>query len=145
MGQEVITSETDLLGSFARVSVDTSLYSEIAIFKAVYWYTNRYYLYLSRNRENGRMEIEIRPKDLKNEEDLTSVCREFCNSLIDYKVRQQVIEETAAIRDSLIKKAFFEGQNNRVHVPVKSNESALPLQGQSYRSDPLNIFPKQTS
>src|SRR5207248_1965593 len=37
---------TDQLGDYAVVAVDQAIYSEEAIFKAAYWFTDRFYVFL---------------------------------------------------------------------------------------------------
>jgi His-Xaa-Ser system protein HxsD len=40
---------------------------------------------------------------------LQEACAEFCNSLVDFRVRGLVLSETAGVREALVSKAFVEG------------------------------------
>ncbi len=100
--------ETDLFGGFASISVDRKLYTEAAIFKAAYWFTDKFYVYLASAGED-KVLIELRGKAELSDQELTAACSEFCNSLVDHRVRQVVLEETKTIREALVVKAFDEG------------------------------------
>jgi len=98
---------TDQLGDHSVVSIDPGLYSEAAIYKAAYWFTDRYYVFLDRAQE-GRIVVELRAKETSGG-DLRIACAEFCNALIDFRVRDIVAKETMPIREALVTKAFMEG------------------------------------
>ena len=127
---------TDELGEYARVSVDPALYSQVAILKTAYWFTDRCYLYLE--IRSPYIEIEFRFKQETNQENLRDLCGLFLNNLLDQAVRQQVLEETSSIRDTLVKKAFFDAKES-LKERVKSDESYLPNENHSFKDDPLNI------
>ncbi|NTU72796.1 hypothetical protein HGB07_01315 [Candidatus Roizmanbacteria bacterium] len=82
--------------------------------KTAYWFTNEYFLYLCRgtNGIETNLFVEFRLKEPAENEliRLENACREFSNRLIDQVVRQSVLTETSAFRDTLVKKAFFEGR-----------------------------------
>jgi His-Xaa-Ser system protein HxsD len=99
--------EQDLLGSLGVITVDPAIYSENAIFKAAYWFTDKHYVFLER-ADSGAIKIELRNKPGSNA-DLATTCSEFCNSLVDFRVREIVNNETSGIRETLIKRAFLEG------------------------------------
>ncbi|HDL85392.1 MAG TPA: His-Xaa-Ser system protein HxsD [Candidatus Acetothermia bacterium] len=129
---------SDSLGVYVRVSVDPKVFSEIAILKTAYWFTDNYYLYLANNRVTGLLDVEFRLKQGDDIGRLKAVCGEFLNGMLDQAVRQRVLEETAGVRDTLLKKAFFEA---KLPSPagVLSDESRLPAENQSYASDPIKI------
>ncbi len=133
-----LQSGTDELGVYAWVSVDPSLFSQTVVFKTAYWFSERFYLYLSK-APDGRLLVELRHKTTGTAEELTVACREFCNSLLDHAVRQQVLQETSATRDALIRKAFFDVRSPDAARQVQANEGSVPREGQSYREDPLGI------
>jgi len=138
--QSAVHIESDPLGNVAFIVVDTSVYAEVDIFKAAYWFTDKYYLFLSRdNEKKKRMQIEIRLKKESDACHLVDVCREFYNSLIDYQVRRSVLIETGSIRDALLHKAFGEGGNHFDPDKLGSDESQLPRPGQTFLEDNLNI------
>jgi His-Xaa-Ser system protein HxsD len=127
--------EADGLGLFARVSVDPCIYSETAILKTAYWFTDYYYLFLMKNHGTGLIDLEIRLKTGEDIDALKSACGQFWNRLLDQEVRQRVIEETSCVRDTLIKKAFFEAH---AVLPDRciSDESQVPKPGQSNLEGP---------
>lgn len=132
--------ENDLLGSAASILVDTSVYAETDVFKAAYWYTDRYYLFLSRNLKEAKyIRIEIRQKKESDSCHLDAACREFCNALIDYRVRRIILSETRDIRDALLRKAFGEGRNHLDPEKLGLDESHIPDPEQNFLEDKLNI------
>lgn len=130
------TSGSDELGVYVRVSVDPKVFSETALLKTAYWFTDQYYLFVANNRDSGLLDLEIRLKHGDSLEQLKAACGEFWNKLLDQEVRQRVLTETSPIREQLLKKAFFEA-NTRVPPGTVSDESRLPRQGESYSDDPV--------
>lgn len=101
--------ETDALGEYAHVLIDRQLYSDTAIFKTAYWFTDRFYVFLD-TASNNRLLVELRVKVASPQKtDLQGACAEFCNSLVDFRVRSMVLTETSAVREALVAKAFMEG------------------------------------
>jgi len=100
--------ETDALGDYARITIDRQLYSDTAIFKTAYWFTDRFYVFVDPTPDN-RVSVELRAKGTSLHLDLQSACGEFCNSLLDFRVRGLVLSETSAVREALVTKAFMEG------------------------------------
>lgn len=98
---------SDQFGQYASVSVDPQVYSETAIFKAAYWFTDRCFIFLD-GLPDGRVSVEIRAKG-DQPLDLAVACADFCNALIDFRVRDIVAKETSVIREALVRKAFIEG------------------------------------
>ncbi|MGQ5490858.1 His-Xaa-Ser system protein HxsD [Thauera sp. ZXT1-4] len=93
------------------VEIDASLFDRAAIFKTAYWGTERAFLYLTQDKDAGRIYAELRPKK-PDATDLETVAREFCNALIDQQTRQIVLRETSAERDVLLTKAFGAGRGH---------------------------------
>lgn len=100
--------ETDTLGEFAQVLINRQLYDDTAIFKTAYWFTERFYVFLDTSSDD-RLLVELRPKITSPAVDLLAACAEFCNSLVDFRVRGMVLSETNNVRDALVTKAFMEG------------------------------------
>ena len=127
---------SDELGVFARVSVDPNVFSEVAILKTAYWFTDEYYLFLAKNKGNGLIDVEFRLKQGDSLDQLKTACGEFWNNLLDQEVRRKVLLETAPLRDTLLKKAFLEA---KAPLPpgIASDESHLPLVGQVFHDDPV--------
>jgi His-Xaa-Ser system protein HxsD len=115
--------QTDILGDCARIWVARAIYSDVAVFKAAYWATDRFYLFIDADGAD-RLSIEIRSKD-DTSSDLSSAAREFCNSLVDFRLRDIVNAETGSIRDSLVRRAFQEGQPKAGLSGAVSNERHL--------------------
>jgi His-Xaa-Ser system protein HxsD len=139
MSPEPLTWQADDLGASATFLVDTAVYNKTAIFKTAYWYTERCYLFLSKPDDlPGSIRLELRPKKKLTRDELIVLCREFCNSLIDQQVRQDVIAETGPIRDSLLKKAFFEGKST-LDSKIQSADTHIPHAGDTYKEDRLRI------
>jgi len=113
----------DALGDHSSISIDPALYSEAAIYKAAYWFTDRYYVFLDRAPE-GRIVVELRAKEAGGG-DLRAACAEFCNALIDFRVRDIVAKETMPIREALVTKAFMEGVPQAGLQGAKSDERHL--------------------
>ncbi len=129
----------DDYGSYSVVDIDLSIYGEEAIFKTAYWLTDRFFLFL-RRRGPGRLIVEFRakpPTASTPAADLATAVGEFCNGLIDFKVRQQVIQETGTIRETLVSKAFSEGIPTPGLQGASSNERSLPTAADDYHSDPV--------
>lgn len=117
--------ETDALGEYAQVLIDRQLYSDTAIFKTAYWFTDRFYVFLDAAPDN-RLLVELREKDASPQKtDLQIACAEFCNSLVDFRVRSMVLTETSVVREALVAKAFMEG------VPKPQIEGDKPVAGTS--------------
>ena len=74
---------SDVLGFFARVSVDPSVFSEEAIIKTAYWFTDHYYLFIARNASTNMIEVEFRLKEGDESGNLKVACGEFHNSLLE--------------------------------------------------------------
>src|SRR5471030_1729315 len=91
-------SGSDSLGVYVRVSVDPKVFSETAILKTAYWFTDQYYLYLSNNRATELLDVEFRLKQGDDIAKLKVACGEFCNAMLDQAVRQRVLDETAPVR-----------------------------------------------
>lgn len=127
---------SDALGVYARASVDPKVYGETAILKTAYWFTDQHYLFLAVDKNSGLFNVEFRLKQGDSVEKLKEACAEFCNSLLDQALRQRVLEETSAVRDSLLRKAFFEAKTPLPKGTI-SNEAHLTHAGQNYRDDPV--------
>ncbi len=131
-------SGRDEYGIYARLSIDINLFSQTAILKTAYWFTDRYFLFFSKNENSSFLNVEIRPKndDVKNF--FLTACGEFSNRLLDQELRQRVIAETSEVRNVLVKKAFFEA---KLPLPtgVVSLEESRPISSQSYIQDDIKI------
>src|SRR5262245_12277589 len=109
--------ETDVLGDLAKASIDPAVYTEAAVFKTAYWMTDRFFLFLDRDQD-GRWIVGLRNKP-DSQADLRLALSEFCNSLVDFRLRDIVNAETGSIREALVRFAFMEG------VPKPGLEGAV--------------------
>lgn len=131
-----VRSGEDGLGVFVQVDVDTAVYSETAVLKTAYWFTDSHYLFLSRLPGGTVLTVELRQKQGTSLVELQAACGEFANRLLDAEVRQRVLAETSNVRDTLIRKAFFEA---KAPLPkgVLSDESRNAQPGQTEHGDPV--------
>jgi His-Xaa-Ser system protein HxsD len=112
------------------VEVDESLYTIDALFRTCYMFTDRAFLYLRRATPSV-VEVHISPKGEVGD-GLFALAGEFCNELVDYRVRSLVSAETGKIRELIVAQAFAEG--NLIDELGGTNE-----QGDDYSRDPHNI------
>ncbi len=75
--------------------------------RALYWFTDRYRVSVS-CADDGTLSVcfNVKP-DAVGIDDLAS---EFQNALLDAQLRLEIGEETAAIRNLIVAKAFAEGE-----------------------------------
>lgn len=129
----------DDLGVYIRFDVDGEVYSDTAILKTAYWFTDHYYLFIVQRQKDKQYQIEIRPKGEEVTFDiLKKAYGDFHNYLLDQELRQKVIQETAAVRNILIEKAFFEAKA-QLPETTASVEAHIPSQTESYIDDPVHI------
>lgn len=102
------------MGAYATVTVDPAIYNTETIFRTAYWFTDRFYVYLSKQPDN-LIGVELREK-AETDASLDQACADFCNALVDFRVRKLVADETAHIRDALVTKAFAEGAKSTERV-----------------------------
>jgi len=85
-----------------RLTVDLRCYPREVLFRTCYAFTDRCYIWLE-PADDGRVAVSLTPKD-----DRIAIERlpgEFGNALIDYALRAQIAEDTAGLRDSLVRTA----------------------------------------
>jgi His-Xaa-Ser system protein HxsD len=87
------------------LTVDTKLYSEEALFRTCYVFTDRCYLLLKPDGDN-RVVVEFRKR--RQSADLHVLIGEFANELIDQRVRADLSRDTRAIRELIVAQAFAE-------------------------------------
>lgn len=125
---------TDDLGNRITVSVGLSIYTHTSILKTAYWFTDQCYVFIDRvEGAEDLLRIELRNKESTSNESLEILAREFCNRLLDQRVRDIVFKETRKVRDFLVEKAFFEGSKHLDPTLLQSDESSIPSSNQSYR------------
>ena len=83
--------------------VDPTVYTLGALFRACYLFTDRCYLFLQ-PADNGSIQVQFRGRSL--ETDLVQVAGAFANELINQRIRADLAEETRAIREMIVARAF---------------------------------------
>lgn len=87
------------------IQVDRQIYDDAVISKAVYWYTKDFVI--NRSANNNIETVTFQPKQKtfsgKDQEDFL---QKFNQTLVDYKLRQIIEQETKEIRTILYVKAF---------------------------------------
>ncbi|HIF9203254.1 TPA: His-Xaa-Ser system protein HxsD [Photobacterium damselae] len=125
------------LGIMASILISKAAYRKETIIKVMYELTGKYFVLISEEQENFSICITSKNVDTP-ENELKNVCHELTNDLIDQELRQIVIEETGAIRDAIVKKAFSEASKGLSIPAIKSNY--IPNENHSYRDDKKNIL-----
>src|SRR4030081_3213628 len=98
-------ARTALSDDVLSVRVDTTIYGEEALFRACYQFTDRCYLFL-RGAEDVTVVVEIKRRDASAE--LADSAGEFCNELIDQRLRVSISRDTAGERELSVPQAFAE-------------------------------------
>jgi His-Xaa-Ser system protein HxsD len=112
--------------STAVLQVDTTLYELDAMLRACYKYTDRCYLFLT--REPGTESLVNVFFISKRQSDLPTVMGEFCNELVDQSLRLALSQEFGPLRELIVAQAFSEGNL----LDPQRDEG-------DYSSDPLGI------
>lgn len=132
---------SDDLGKFVTVTVETAIYSQESVLKTAYWFTDQCYVFIDKSTpEDSSLLVELRNKS-SVDDSLTKLAREFCNRLLDQRVRDIVIKETGKVRDFLVEKAFQDGSKHLDPTLLRSDETAIPKPSETYNSvtTPPNI------
>ena len=88
------------------ICVDTNLYSLEALFRVCYSFTDRCYLYLEPHEPSGCVRVRFSQKT--DSSDLVEIAGQFCNELINQRVRADIAAETRPIRELIVAQAFAE-------------------------------------
>jgi len=87
-------------------TINTSIFNENVITKALYWYTEFFNIYWNKKSESVSVIIlKVKPNTNKTYT-FEDVASKFNQDLIDYKNRDLIIHETKDIRNILYVKAF---------------------------------------
>ncbi|MBX9188555.1 His-Xaa-Ser system protein HxsD [Bacteroides sp. K03] len=87
-------------------TIDTSIFSESVITKALYWYTEYFDIYWSKKSDSvHEIILKLKPNTNKSYT-FEYVASKFNQDLIDYKNRDLIMHETKDIRNILYVKAF---------------------------------------
>lgn len=99
------------------VFANTELYSKDTIFKCLYWYGDKFHTNVSfHNQDTYKIELSSLANNQIKSEDLDLYLSKLERDLIDFSLRQVVNQETQAIRELLIAKAFANGDFDELPV-----------------------------
>lgn len=95
-----------------ELKVSDKVFSKEIILKALYWYAQKFTVDIDYDEVDNNYIIKLKANesgDIKLE-DLHLYENKLKRDLIDYSLRQQVLEETKSVRDLLLAKAFSNGE-----------------------------------
>ncbi len=93
------------------VFLDSELYSKEAIFKCLYWYTEKFKTNIETTDGGKYYRISLKKISLNTIDlNLENVLVKIERDLLDFNLRDIVTKETKNIRDLLIAKAFSHGE-----------------------------------
>ena len=88
-----------------ELTVDLTVYSEDAVLRTCYVFTDRCYLFLA-SKDPRNITVEFRPKTTGV--NLSCLAGDFGNELVDQQLRYKLASETRAIRELIVAQAFAE-------------------------------------
>jgi len=97
----------------ARISLSTKFYSREAILRAASWLSNAAFIQVP-DSSDSKFVVLIRQKhttptlEVPKQVNIDELVGEFCNSVLEFELRQQVQAETTQIRQIILAKAFSE-------------------------------------
>ncbi len=109
------------------LKVDSTVYSKPCLFRTCYKFTDRCYIFLSRDEDNQKTIITVLSPKAESV-DLNQLSGEFFNELLDQQVRNSLSEETGELRNLIVAQAFAEG-----NLLDESRDEG------DYEADPLGI------
>lgn len=98
-------------GSKIRLTIDLNVFNNAVITKTLYWIESDYFVFwntLNDNKENIILEKKNSPI---SDKEFLKLKNQINQSLIDFKTRDIVNQETKNIRDILYIKAFANGED----------------------------------
>lgn len=97
--------ELGLASGAIELAVDLRVYRLAAIKKAAYRFADRFTAVLG-SPENDRLPLSLRFKANVPETAAKEITRQFFQELLDQELREQVAEETSALRTLILAQAF---------------------------------------
>lgn len=89
-----------------KLTVDTEIYGEEALFRACYAFTDRCYLFL---RDRGPSAVTVVFRKRQSPRTLDVLVEDFANELINQRLRVLLAAETKSVRELIVTQAFAEG------------------------------------
>ena len=102
------------LGRYISLTFSKRLYSKSSMLKVCYEFSDKVYIHM--NSSSEEYIANLYPISIGDDSVLYETIGRFLNNLIDQELRQQVINETSTIRDTIIKKAFFDASTKKNSV-----------------------------
>lgn len=87
-------------------TIDSALYPIETVLKSGYLFLDRVFFYAETSKDPSTIRVHIKLKDSAG--DLSRLAAEFCNELVNQRVRDLVSKETATIRSLIVAQAFAE-------------------------------------
>jgi His-Xaa-Ser system protein HxsD len=100
-----MSHEVRVEGSTARVEVDTSVYSLVALKKAAYRIADRCSVVFGA-MDGNRVEVAIACAPSTSEEQIRQCVRAFFEEALDQDLRERISAETAPLRNLILAHAF---------------------------------------
>ena len=96
-----------IYGDTIIIYINSSFYSKDALFKCLYWYSDKFQISINTvNEKFYEIKLQTNNSIVFNNEDLQSYLLKFERDIIDFNLRDIITKETTNIRDLLIAKAF---------------------------------------
>lgn len=118
-----------LTDNILTIKVDASLYNETVLYKCFYWYSREFNVTISQ-ADDRIFTVSIVSKREGYECSWDKIIEKAAQDLIDFRLRDIVNNETRAIRELIVAKAF-------VHYDMEKVSSANIADPVGF--DPLNI------
>lgn len=99
------------------VFANTEIYSKDTIFKCLYWYGDKFHTNVSfSDQDTYKIELSVIDNGQIQNTDLDLYLSKLERDLVDFSLRQIVNNETQAIRELLIAKAFSNGEFDELPI-----------------------------
>lgn len=115
---ENVVQGTNALGDFFLLSLDKEIYSREAIMKTCYAFTDNYYIHVVKVANNTTGICFYSKNEDHNNQHIDAGIRQFLQSLTENQMRQIIYQETSALHEEIVKKAFAPATaliNNKSH------------------------------
>ncbi|HXJ93204.1 MAG TPA: His-Xaa-Ser system protein HxsD [Terriglobia bacterium] len=89
-----------------KLSVNLDVYPLSVLFRACYLFTDKCYVFLE--REKGSHEVIVHFAAKASYDGLAALAGDFCNELVNQKVRSDISAETNPLRELIVAQAFTE-------------------------------------
>ena len=83
------------------LSFHRELYSKAALLKAAYHFTDRFYIYLDQDDTKYSVQLTAKPGTDEN-----NIEAEFSNEILAQATREEILRQTANIRELILGRAF---------------------------------------